>query len=111
MIKILALLLLKLQNMFKQYFVYILTNKKNGTFYIGITNNLLRRVYEHKAGIIEGFSTKYHLNKLVYFEVYEDVKNAILREKKLKRWHRMWKIELIEKINPEWEDLYKQLIE
>jgi len=89
----------------KDYYIYILTNKKYGTLYIGITNNLLRRVYEHKNGAIKGFIKKYNLNKLVYFEQINDINSAILREKRLKKWNRAWKIELIESINPEWKDL------
>jgi len=89
----------------KDYYIYILTNKKYGTLYIGITNNLLRRVYEHKNGAIKGFTKKYNLNKLVYFEQINDINSAILREKRLKKWNRAWKIELIESINPEWKDL------
>ncbi len=77
------------------------------TLYIGFTNNLVRRMYEHKKGIIEGFSKKYNLTKLVYYEIFTDVQQAIRREKQLKNWHREWKINLIESANPEWEDLSK----
>jgi putative endonuclease len=87
------------------YFVYILTSKINGTLYIGVTNDLIRRIYEHKSGLIEGFTKKYSIDKLVYFESTSDVNAAILREKRLKKWKRKWKIELIEKSNPEWRDL------
>jgi putative endonuclease len=86
-----------------------MANKKNGTLYIGITNNLIRRVYEHKNNLIEGFSSKYNIHNLVYFEQTSDVKSAILREKRLKKWNRQWKIGLIEKENPKWCDLYKQI--
>jgi putative endonuclease len=89
----------------KDYYIYILTNKKHGTFYIGITNNLMRRIYEHKNGIIKGFTKKYNLDKLVYFEQTTDINAAIRREKRLKKWNRAWKIELIESINSEWKDL------
>jgi putative endonuclease len=89
----------------KDYYIYILTNKKNGTLYIGVTNNLTRRIYEHRNGTIKGFTKKYNLNKLVYFEQLNDISFAILREKRLKKWNREWKVQLIEKINPEWKDL------
>ena len=81
----------------KQYFVYILASKKNGTLYIGVTNDLIRRVYEHKEGIIEGFTKKYNIKNLVYYEIHTDINEAIKREKALKKWKRDWKIELIEK--------------
>jgi putative endonuclease len=87
-----------------------MASKKNGTLYVGLTNNLIRRVYEHKNDLIEGFTKKYRIHLLVYYEVYQDIKNAIIREKRLKKWNRIWKIELIENHNPEWEDLYDKLI-
>ena len=89
----------------KTYYVYIMTNKKNGTLYIGVTGNLERRVYEHKQKLIEGFTKKYNLHKLVYYESGTDVSSVITREKQLKKWLRKWKIELIEKENPDWVDL------
>jgi len=89
----------------KRGFTYIITNKPQGTLYIGVTSNLIKRIYEHKHGICEGFSKKYNLDKLVYFETFENIKEAITREKQLKNWHREWKINLIEKDNPEWKDL------
>ena|SRR3989338_6494654 len=91
--------------MIKSYFVYILTNKYNTTFYIGVTNNLERRMIEHKQELIEGFSKKYKLYKLIYFEEYINPLDAISREKKLKNWHREWKISLIKKGNPNFIDL------
>ena len=94
----------------KKYYVYILTSKRNGTLYIGVTNDLMRRVYEHKNDFIGGFTKKYAVHRLVYYEQYDDVVNAIQREKRLKKWNRQWKIELIEKENLEWNDLYMQLI-
>ncbi len=94
----------------KQMFVYIITNKKNGTLYIGVTSNLVCRIYEHKNKLINGFSSKYSLNKLVYFEMYGDAGQAITREKELKKYKREWKIKLIEKDNPNWDDLYSQII-
>ncbi|MCB9211115.1 MAG: GIY-YIG nuclease family protein [Ignavibacteriales bacterium] len=88
----------------KDYYVYIITNNKK-TLYIGVTNNLQRRIYEHKNQLIEGFSKKYNLNKLVYYEIYSEINDAIKREKQLKNWHREWKINLIESLNPNWDDL------
>jgi len=89
----------------KTYYIYILASKRNGTLYIGFTNDLIRRIYEHKSSLIEGFTRKYSIDKLVYFESTTDVNDAILREKRLKKWKRQWKIELIEKSNPDWRDL------
>ena len=93
----------------KQYFVYILASRKNGTLYIGITNDLIKRVYQHKNNLADGFTKKYNVHSLVYYEIHNDVCNAITREKQLKKWNRQWKIELIEKTNPEWNDLYINL--
>jgi putative endonuclease len=93
-----------------QYFVYIMTNKLRGTLYIGVTNDLVRRVFQHKAGLQDGFTKKYKLKTLVYFECYEDVHFAIQREKNLKHWSKEWKIILIEKMNAQWLDLYPQLV-
>ncbi len=90
-----------------QYYVYILASKIRGTLYIGMTNDLQRRVYEHKMGITRGFTSKYGVNKLIYFETFKDVNEAIEREKRLKKWNRAWKIELFEKNNPSWQDLAK----
>ncbi len=89
----------------ERYYVYILSNFTNTTLYIGVTNDLKRRVYEHKNKLIEGFSEKYNVDRLVYFEETTDIKSAIQREKNLKKWNRMWKNELIEKENPEYKDL------
>jgi putative endonuclease len=91
------------------YFVYILASKRNGTLYIGVTNDLVRRIYEHKKGLIEGFTKRYDVKILVYYEIHSEIKNAIKREKQLKKWLRRWKIELIEKMNPGWEDFYDDL--
>jgi len=95
--------------MINQYYVYILANKKNGTLYIGVTNDLMRRIGEHKSGFIEGFTKKYNIKNLVYFEIYNTINEAIIREKRLKMWNRDWKISLIEKMNPDWNDLYNDL--
>jgi putative endonuclease len=88
-----------------QYYVYILASRKHGTLYIGITNDILRRVHEHKLKLVRGFSAKYGINKLVYFEIFDDPASAIAREKQLKKWGRDWKLELIESNNPGWVDL------
>jgi len=88
-----------------QFYVYIISNKKNGTLYIGMTNNMERRMYQHKNGIIDGFSKKYDLKELVYCEFHQYVHDAIKREKQLKNWKRDWKISLIEENNNEWDDL------
>jgi len=93
----------------KSYYVYILASKQNGVLYIGTTNNLIKRIYEHKNGSVESFSKKYFVKKLVYYEETPDVKSAIIREKQMKKWNRAWKINLIEKSNPNWEDLYINL--
>jgi putative endonuclease len=93
----------------KQYFVYILTYKSNDVLYIGVTNDLARRIYEHKNKMIDGFTKKYNLKKLVYYEATTDVRSAIEREKQLKNWHRKWKMNLIEEFNPEWKDLGEML--
>jgi len=94
----------------KDYYVYILASKKNGTLYVGVTNNLLRRIYEHRNDMIEGFTKKYKVHRLVYCAHFESIESAIRWEKKLKRWRRKWKLELIEKENPLWEDLYDTLV-
>jgi len=93
----------------KQYYVYILASRKNGVLYIGITNDLRRRVYEHKNNLIAGFTKKYNVNKLVYFDLINQPLDAINREKRMKKWKRQWKIELIERMNPDWKDLYFEL--
>jgi putative endonuclease len=94
----------------KQYFVYILASKRNGTLYIGLTNNLLRRVYEHKNDLVEGFTRKYRVHMLVYYEIFRNISDSITRQKHMKKWNRQWKINLIEKSNPDWEDLYYNLM-
>ena len=93
-----------------QYYVYILASRKKGALYIGVTSDLARRSYEHKYDFVEGFTKQYKVHSLVYFEITESIESAIDREKKLKKWNRAWKIRLIEKINPEWRDLYSELI-
>ena len=95
--------------MSKQYYVYILTSKQNGTLYIGMTSNLIKRVWQHKNKFIPGFTEKYNVIELVYYEIHEDPINAIIREKQIKKWNRAWKISLIESDNPEWNDLSEAL--
>lgn len=92
----------------KLYYVYILTNYNNTTLYTGVTGNLTKRISEHKNKVVEGFSKKYNLTKLVYFETTNSIESAILREKQLKNWHRQWKINLIKENNPEFNDLSKE---
>jgi putative endonuclease len=93
----------------KQYYVYIMTNKNNRVLYTGVTSNLKKRAYEHKEKFVDGFTKKYNVSKLVYFEVFEDPENAILREKKIKAGSRQKKIDLINSMNKKWSDLYQQL--
>jgi len=95
--------------MSKQYYIYIITNKNNRVLYTGVTNDLKRRVYEHKEKLIDGFTKKYNVSKLIYYEIYEDPENAILREKKIKAGSRQKKLDLINSINKEWKDLYDEL--
>jgi putative endonuclease len=92
----------------KTYYVYMLTNERQ-TLYIGITSDLIKRVYQHKTKEVKGFTEKYNIDKLVYYEETSDVRSAIEREKKLKKWKREWKIKLIDEFNPAWEDLYKKI--
>jgi len=93
----------------KSYYVYILASGPKGTLYVGITSDLAKRIWEHKAKEKAGFTEKYDINHLVYYEIFDDPENAIKREKRLKHWNRQWKIELIEKHNPSWKDLYDQI--
>ncbi|MBI4284433.1 MAG: GIY-YIG nuclease family protein [Chloroflexi bacterium] len=93
----------------KPVLVYILASRRNGTLYIGVTNDLIRRVYEHKSDFIKGFTEKYGVHMLVYYEECDSAESAFRREKQLKVWHRKWKIRLIEEKNPEWQDLYEEV--
>lgn len=93
-----------------QCYVYILASRRNGTLYIGVTNNLSKRIYEHKNELTDSFTKKYRIHTLVYFETFDDIGEAILREKRMKKWNRSWKVELIEKNNPNWQDLYFSII-
>lgn len=90
--------------------VYIMTNKPRGTLYVGVTNDLVRRVHEHREGAVEGFTQKHDLKMLAYFEEHATVPLAIQREKNIKHWVRQWKIELIEELNPKWDDLWEQIV-
>ncbi|MBK2254359.1 GIY-YIG nuclease family protein [Francisella philomiragia] len=94
----------------KQSYLYILSNQNNTVLYIGCTTNLIKRIYEHKSKLVDGFTKKYNVHKLVYYEVYNFLEYAFLREKRLKKWNRNWKNELITKSNPEWKDLYSTLL-
>ena len=94
----------------QEFYVYILASKRNGTLYIGVTNNLQRRIYEHKNDVIEGFTKEYNVHHLVCFETHIHAIQAILREKQLKRWKREWKLKLIEEKNPKWQDLYPTIL-
>jgi len=93
------------KTLYYHYYVYILASQRNGTLYVGMTNDLERRVYEHKNGIIKGFTEKYKVHKLVYYEYFDYVNDAIIMEKRIKEWQRKWKLNLIEKENPNWRDL------
>jgi putative endonuclease len=94
----------------KQYYVYILASKKNGTLYTGVTGDLIKRVYEHKSNLVAGFTCKYKVHNLVYYESYGDVYAAIAREKAMKKWKRAWKIQLIEEYNRLWKNLYCDIV-
>jgi putative endonuclease len=91
------------------YYVYILASQRNGTLYIGVTNDIVRRVYEHRSKVVPGFTKRYGVMHLVYFEIFDDIENAIRREKRLKKWNHGWKIRLIEEKNPDWLDLYPSI--
>ncbi|MDD2301964.1 MAG: GIY-YIG nuclease family protein [Eubacteriales bacterium] len=94
----------------KQYYVYILASRKNGTLYIGVTGDLRKRIYEHKQNVVDGFTQKYNVHILVYYEVHGDIREAISREKQIKKWNRAWKLRLIEEKNGEWRDLYDEIV-
>jgi putative endonuclease len=91
------------------YFVYVLASGRNGTLYVGVTSDLVKRIQEHREGLVPGFTRKYGVKALVYWEVHHDINEAIRREKRIKRWHRKWKLELIETANPQWRDLWFDL--
>lgn len=93
------------------FYVYMLSNKRNGTLYIGMTSDLIKRIYEHKSNLVDGFTKKYGVHRLVWYEVHSTARTAIQREKQIKKWERDWKLRLIEENNPEWKDLYENLLE
>ena len=94
----------------RQPAVYILASKKNGTLYVGVTSDLRKRVYEHKNNLVEGFTKRYHVHSLVWYELHETMESAILREKRIKEWKREWKLRMIESDNPSWKDLYESIV-
>lgn len=94
----------------KQYYAYLITNKPYGTLYVGVTSNLVQRIFQHRNDFVEGFSKQHDLHRLVWFEVHGDVMAAIAREKQIKKWRRDWKINLIQKTNPQWNDLYDSIV-
>jgi len=93
-----------------QFYVYILASRKQGTLYLGVTKDLVRRTYQHREKLLPGFSSRYDIRRLVWFEIYDNPVNAIEREKEIKKWRRVWKVELIEKDNPDWRDLYSEIV-
>jgi putative endonuclease len=94
----------------KQPAVYILASRRNGTLYIGVTSNLAGRIWEHKNDLVQGFTKQYQVHRLVYYELHEDMASAISREKQIKKWNRAWKLELIERGNPDWNDLWEKIV-
>ena len=94
----------------RSFYVYILTNQRYGTLYVGVTNDLVRRVWEHKSDLVDGFSKRHRLHRLVWYEAHDDVYQAITREKLIKKWHRDWKVNLIQAMNPDWVDLYANVV-
>jgi putative endonuclease len=91
------------------YYVYMVASRRDGAIYIGVTNDIVRRIYEHRTKAVPGFTAKYNITRLVWFEIYDDPTSAISREKELKKWKRSWKVQLIEAQNPKWEDLYDSI--
>jgi putative endonuclease len=93
----------------KRFYVYILSNKRNGTLYTGVTSDLVKRIYEHKNNLVDGFTKKYSIHRLIWYEPHETAETAIIRERQIKKWKRQWKLELIERHNPQWNDLSETL--
>jgi putative endonuclease len=93
----------------KNFYVYILASRRRGTLYVGVTSDLIKRVYEHKSGLVDGFTRQYRVHRLVYYEIAENAEVALTRERQIKKWNRVWKLKLIEERNPEWKDLYDSL--
>jgi putative endonuclease len=100
---------LEIKDMSRQFYVYIVTNRRYGALYVGVTNDLVRRAYEHRSKVVSGFTERYGLVRLIYFEIFDDSTTAIAREKQLKKWHRDWKIALIEENNLDWHDLFESI--
>jgi len=100
----------KATKMKKTFYVYILASKRNGTLYTGVTSDLIKRAWEHKNNMAEGFTRKYNVKRLVYYETHGSAESAITREKRIKKWRRAWKLRQIEEMNPEWKDLYEHII-
>jgi len=94
----------------KQPAVYILASQQNGTLYIGATSDLVQRIWQHKNDLVEGFTNKYRVHLLVYYELHDDMESAIIREKQLKKWNRAWKLRMIEEKNPDWKDLFESIV-
>lgn len=94
----------------KKFYVYILARARNSTFYVGFTSDLVKRIWEHKDGVADGFTKKYNVKMLVYYEIFDDAENAIKREKRLKKWPREWKMRVIEDMNPRWDDLFESVV-
>ena len=90
--------------------VYILASKKNGTLYVGVTSNLVKRIWEHRNNMVDGFTKRYVVHRLVWYEIHDSMESAIIREKRIKNWNRQWKLNLIEDLNPNWEDLYQSIL-
>jgi putative endonuclease len=93
----------------ENFYVYIHASQRRGTLYVGVTSNLIKRVYEHNSGLVDGFTKHYGVHRLVYSEIVENAESALMREKQIKKWKRVWKLKLIEECNPEWKDLYDSL--
>jgi len=93
----------------KRFYVYILCSKRNGTLYTGVTSDIIKRVYQHRNNLVDGFTNKYNIHRLVWYEIHETAEAAIIREKRIKKWKRAWKLQLIEQHNPEWNDLYESI--
>jgi len=94
----------------KKGYVYILASRRNGTLYVGVTSDLVKRIEEHKQKLVDGFTKKYEITRLVYYEAFEDIRDAVIRERQIKEWKRKWKTALIQLVNPYWRDLYEDLL-
>ena len=94
----------------REFYVYIMTNRPYGTLYVGITNDLVRRAWEHREGMVDGFTKEHGLHRLVWYEAHDTAYDAITREKLIKKWHRDWKVNLIQRLNPDWDDLFEEIV-